>query len=73
MGVDYTDEGKCKIIMSSYTQEIIIFFPKRIDGTSATPAADSLFKVGGANEEKKTTRRTSGSIPQDNDTTDFLK
>eukprot|EP00804_Cyclotella_cryptica_P010072 CCRYP_018045-RB/>CCRYP_018045-RB protein AED:0.27 eAED:-0.33 QI:0/-1/0/1/-1/1/1/0/595 len=45
MDLDYSEKGKCKVSMEGYTKEIIDSFPEVIRGTSATPAADHLFKT----------------------------
>jgi len=53
MHLDYSEEGKCKITMSPYTQDIIDSFPEEIVGISTTPAADHLFKVRDEGDAKK--------------------
>lgn len=45
MALDYSEEGKCQITMSSYTKEIIDAFPEVINGSSSMPAVDHLFKI----------------------------
>lgn len=45
MDIDYLEHGKCKISVPLYTQEIIDTFLEAIMGTSATPAADHLFRT----------------------------
>jgi hypothetical protein len=53
MQLEYTNEGKCLMMMEKYTGDIIDEFPEVIDGTAATPASDHLFKVRD-NESAKT-------------------
>jgi hypothetical protein len=52
MDLDYSVNGKCRVNMPGYTKEIIESFPEIIEGTSATPAADHLFKVREISETK---------------------
>jgi hypothetical protein len=45
MEIDYSEEGKYKNTISTYTKNIIDSFPERIVGTTVTPAVDHLIKV----------------------------
>jgi hypothetical protein len=45
MTLDYSEEGKVKIIMSKYIEEMLNELPSDMDGESATPAANHLFTV----------------------------
>jgi hypothetical protein len=49
MTLDYSEEGKVKIIMSKYIEEMLGELPPDMDGESATPAANHLFTVNEKN------------------------
>ena len=53
MQLDYSEGGKCKILMLLYTKEIINSFPEKIVGTLMMSIADHLFKVIVDNKAKK--------------------
>jgi hypothetical protein len=53
MQLEYTNDGKCLVNMTNYTNEIIDSFPEMITGSASTPAADHLFKVRDGEDERK--------------------
>eukprot|EP00804_Cyclotella_cryptica_P023698 CCRYP_019315-RA/>CCRYP_019315-RA protein AED:0.52 eAED:0.52 QI:0/0/0/1/1/1/2/0/438 len=53
MQLEYTNDGKCLVSMTNYTNEIIDSFPEVITGSASTPAADHLFKVRDGEDERK--------------------
>eukprot|EP00957_Ditylum_brightwellii_P112576 8581787-Ditylum_brightwellii.AAC.2 len=56
MTLDFRKRGKVKVGMVKYAKEIIETFPKKIEGSVNTPAAEHLFQVNEdgvkLNEEK---------------------
>jgi histone deacetylase 1/2 len=54
MKFDFTQEGKVKITMQGYIQDLLEFC-KNIEGSVSTPALDNLFKVGENNKKLKET------------------
>lgn len=52
MKFDFTNEGKVKITMQGYIQDLLEFC-KNIEGSVSTPALDNLFKVGEKNKVLK--------------------
>jgi hypothetical protein len=45
MTIDYSIEGKVKISMKKYIDEVLDEAPDNMDGETATPAANHLFTV----------------------------
>jgi hypothetical protein len=50
MTLDYSDDGKCKVIMKDFIADMLDDLPSDMDGESVTPAANHLFQV---NEDPK--------------------
>jgi hypothetical protein len=48
MTLDFSSEGKVKITMVDYIQNMLDKLPSDMDGEAATPAANHLFDVNGA-------------------------
>ena len=53
MCLDYSEKSKLKISMKEYIDKIIDEFPKVIDQTASTPAADYLFQIRDDTEASK--------------------
>ena len=52
MDFDFMDNGSLELSMFQYLDDIIDKFPEFITGKAATPAADHMFSVRGADEAK---------------------
>ena len=50
MTFDYTVQGKVKVTMKGYTDDLLMELEEIIEGVSATPAASDLFKINEASE-----------------------
>jgi hypothetical protein len=49
MTIDYTQDGKVKIIMEDYIKNILVELPEDMNGESPTPAGTHLFEINGKN------------------------
>ena len=54
MDFEFMNDGSLEVSMLKYPDSIIYEFPELITGKAATPAADHLFNVRGADEAKNT-------------------
>ena len=52
MMIDYSEEGKVKILMVDYIEKMVADLPADMDGTAPTPAANHLFKVNTVNPKR---------------------
>ena len=54
LGMDpgFSEKGSVKVLLVKYVGKILQSFPDELESTSATPAADYLFKVRDQDESK---------------------
>ena len=53
MDLDYSDEGKVKIIMEQFTRKVIEEFPDPLTTTADSPAGENLFTVSDNDDPRR--------------------